>query len=439
MRVSSTSGMIAQFQGGKEGLDLLRAGIEYASNPESIPLRLAITEMRDDYWRFELDSIELYTTGYSPEASSIFSYRQRKYERQDAFNAVMMIPTGIDCSIGGHAGDATPASRLLASICDHLIVHPNVVNASDINEQTENSLYVEGSIICRLLMGSIALRKVRSNRIIVITEARDDGDWAIDQAVNATSAARATLGVNCTKVVVLQEGLSMTMKASPSGRAVGEIEGVESLFKVLEAERGNYDAVALLTKIGSSTDISVLLQEYFRGEGPNPWGGAEAALTHTISSLFGIPSAHAPTLEHMQLRNECFGKVDPRKAAEAISTSFSFCVLKGLHRSPAIDPNPTGEYDPGVISIEDISCLVIPDGCVGLPTIAALLQGIPVIAVRQNTNLMKNDLRQLPFVPGQLTIVNNYLEAAGLMAAMKSGIHPSSVSRPLAATAVIDF
>ena len=27
----------------------------------------------------------------------------------------MLIPTGVDCAIGGHAGDATPAARLLAS------------------------------------------------------------------------------------------------------------------------------------------------------------------------------------------------------------------------------------------------------------------------------------------------------------------------------------
>ena len=46
-------------------------------------------------------------------------------------NVVMIIPTGIGCEIGGHAGDATPAAKLLASVCDKLIIHPNVVNASD--------------------------------------------------------------------------------------------------------------------------------------------------------------------------------------------------------------------------------------------------------------------------------------------------------------------
>lgn len=60
---------------------------------------------------------------------------------------------------------------------------------------------------------------------------------------------------------------------------------------------------------------------------------------------------------------------------------------------------------PGVLTAADVSCLVIPDGCVGLPTLAALEQGIPVIAVRENRNRMRNELGKLPFGPGKLFIV----------------------------------
>ena len=31
---------------------------------------------------------------------------------------------------------------------------------------------------------------------------------------------------------------------------------------------------------------------------------------------------------------------------------------------------------PGVIAAADISCLVIPEGCLGLPTLAAMEQGL---------------------------------------------------------------
>ena len=91
---------------------------------------------------------------------------------------------------------------------------------------------------------------------------------------------------------------------------------------------------------------------------------------------------------------------------------------------------------PGVLTAADISCVVIPDGCVGLPTLAALEQGIAVIAVRENRNRMKNDLEELGFAAGKLFAVENYLEAVGIMTALKSGVAPSSVRRPLKETKV---
>ena len=74
----------------------------------------------------------------------------------------------------------------------------------------------------------------------------------------------------------------------------------------------------------------------------------------------------------------------------------------------------------------------------GLPTLAALDQRIPVIAVRENTNLMENDLTLLPWEEGQLHIVDNYWEAVGVMTAIKAGITPNSLRRPLSATRVED-
>ena len=92
---------------------------------------------------------------------------------------------------------------------------------------------------------------------------------------------------------------------------------------------------------------------------------------------------------------------------------------------------------PGVLTASEISCLVIPDGCLGLPTLAALEQGIPVIAARENRNVMRNDLTALPWAAGQLQIVENYWEAAGVLAALRAGIAPESVRRPLSAATVV--
>jgi hypothetical protein len=175
-------------------------------------------------------------------------------------------------------------------------------------------------------------------------------------------------------------------------------------------------------------------QEYFQSEGTmvNPWGGVEAMLTHAISSLYNVPSAHGPMMDSRTVADT--GVVDPRMAAEVISLTFLQCVLKGLHRGPRIVTDQRAMSHPSVMTAADISCLVIPDRCVGLPTLAALEQGIPVIAVRENGNVMRNDLTTLPWAPDQLHIVDNYWEAAGLMLSLKAGIAPESVRRPLPPT-----
>ncbi len=216
---------------------------------------------------------------------------------------------------------------------------------------------------------------------------------------------------------------------------MGRVEGIERLYDVISRHRLELDAVALASKV----DISEgLYAKYFHsgGEIINPWGGVEAMLTHSVSLLFNVPSAHAPMAENMEEANEVFGIVDPRMSPEAVSSCFLHCVLKGLYKSPRIITDRMLFTHPSILTAADISCLVMPDGCVGLPTLAALEQGIPVIAVRENRNRMKNDLEKLPFAPGKLLIVDNYLEAVGVMTALKGGISVSAVRRPLAQTQV---
>jgi hypothetical protein len=205
------------------------------------------------------------------------------------------------------------------------------------------------------------------------------------------------------------------------------------LIDVLEEYKGQYDALALSTQIEVPKNYHI---DYYHARGGmvNPWGGVEAIFTHTISSLYDIPAAHAPMLESQEIANLDLGAVDPRMAAEEISSGFFMCVLKGLQRSPRLIKDVRQGSLHGVLTASDVSCLIIPDGAVGLPTLAALEQGIPTIAVRENKNIMRNDLRALPWAPGQLHIVDNYWEAVGIMTALKQGIDPLSVRRPLSDT-----
>lgn len=407
-------------------------GVELFAGPGAQPIRFAVTHTTADGYRCELATIEGFDEPWPRPIESIFSFTKRKFERTEAFTAVLLVPTGIGAEIGGHAGDAGPIAKLLASVCDTVITHPNVVNASDINEIPENALYVEGSVICRLLMGIVGLAPVRSNRVLVILDAHEN-EGIVNTVVNAVSAARATYGLSCPRIVLLDPPVRLAAKYTKSGTAAGSVEGLERVCRVLDMYKGEYDAVALASVIDVPASFHM---EYFQGEGRmvNPWGGVEAMLTHAISSLYDVPSAHSPMFESDEIADLDPGIVDPRMAAEAVSLTFLQCTLKGLQRSPRLIPVPDAKSAP--ITATDISCLVLPEGCVGLPTLAALEQGIPVIAVRENRNLMRNDLADLPWQNDQYYVVENYWEAAGIIAAMRAGISPSSVRRPLQGTNV---
>ena len=399
------------------------------------PIRFAVT--RTGTYDYHCEVGVLFSREEDPTLNnSIFNFRGRNFENVEKFNAVLVIPTGIGAEIGGHSGDAGAVARLLAQSCDTLILHPNAVNASDINEMPENSLYVEGSTLDRFLMGIVTLEKVRSNRVMLILDKHEDPFFR-DAAINSVSAARVSLGMDITVVMMEEDRVLMRSLYSPSsGRAIGRVEYLETLCKVLEEHKGKFDAVAISTIVDVPDGPD---KNYYNNEMnlTNPWGGVEAMLTHAISLLFNVPTAHAPMMPSKESLNYDVGVIDPRKSAEAVSTTNLHCVLKGLHKSPKLHFNPLGVGSIGRgLTVEDVSCLVIPDGCVGIPTLAALQQGIPVIAVRENHNHMLNDLEELPFDPGKLFIVDNYLEAVGIMNALKGGINPEAVRRPLSRTKV---
>lgn len=415
----------------------------------AIPLRFVITDDSDGLYRCELGLLEYAPNARCPSVDSIFSYRPRRHESQERFVAVMLVPTGIGALVGGHAGDATPAAKLLAACADTLITHPNVVNAADINEMSANTLYVEGSVITRLMMGTVGLALRRSNRILTIVDCHDESIIR-HNAINSINAARASAGLACERIAMLSPRLTMTTTHSTSGRATGVVENLEGLLDIIASNRADIDAVAVTSVINMdpgaqeayfqepplmSDDASV--SELMR-ETINPFGGVEALLTHCLSSLFEIPTAHSPMYDSIEIMNSDVGEYEPRKAAEAVSVSFLHCILKGLARSPAIVTDRTLFSHRGVISNSDISCLVIPEGCIGLPTLAALEQRVPVIAVKGNKNAMRGDLGALPWAKNQLYRVENYWEAAGVMMALKAGVPPESVRRPIAPADLLD-
>jgi len=409
--------------------------VQATLSSESTPLRFVVSESDEFHSLCEIGVVEESLSPSRTLPESIFRFRKRKIRKTKDFNAVFVVPTGIGAEIGGHAGDATPVARLLASACDTLVTHPNVVNAGDINEQPQNTLYVEGSTLTRLLMGTVALERTRSNRVIFILNG-DGQPGVVTKAILACVAEQASSRMICPYVLLDTFVFHMTGTYTSAGRAVGEIHGIDKLVQLLDSRRSDYDAVA----IASMVEVPEAFREgYFmsNGEIVNPWGGAEAVLTHAISSFLNVPSAHAPLAKALEIDRLRPETIDPRMAAEAISSCFLHCIFKGLHDSPRIITDPALLEHDALFSAKDVSCLIIPDGCIGLSILAAFEQGIPVIAVRENRNCMRNDLRRFSRGSDLLYIVDNYHEAAGVLLSLKAGISPKSVRRPLTHTQIL--
>ena len=266
----------------------IRSAIRFRLPSNFKPIRFAITKSSADRVSCTISGLEALPELGSLSDISIFDFSPRKYENTSQFNVVFLVPTGIGAEIGGHAGDATPTARLLAQTCDTLILHPNVVNASDINEMPSNSLYVEGSVITRLLLGTIGLAPTRANRVLVIIDAHKD-DMFVNAAINAVSAARTSYGLVCPEVIKLYPPVMMKSEFTGFGTAAGEINGLERVFTVLEEQKGEYDAVAISSVISVPKEFH---QGYFDAAGKmvNPWGGVEAMLTHAVPSKPNTPN-----------------------------------------------------------------------------------------------------------------------------------------------------
>ncbi len=318
-------------------------------------------------------------------------------------NIVLIVPTGIGAEIGGHAGDANPVCKLFASLSDTLITHPNVVNASDINEMPENVFYVEGSILDAFLEGSVALKQPRQNKILVVVNSPVRND-----TINAVSAARVTIGIDAT---ILELDTPLRMIASfEDGKASGEVLGWQPLIH--QVNHVKFDALAIHTPIEVSRDVAL---NYFRTGGVNPWGGIEAIASKIIANRLLKPVVHAP-IENMAAEDIGLvmeSEIDPRMAPEVISSCYLHCVLKGLNRAPRIS-------DSG-LSVGDIDVMVSPDGCFGPPHKACLKANIPVIVVRENKTICEEDSHP------DFIYVENYWEAAGVIACMKAGVTKEAV------------
>jgi hypothetical protein len=400
------------------------------------PLRFSIVDVSDG--EVVVESTIVRFSPDHPHAAKlrtveVLTPRKKAFQGRP-FGVVQIIPTGIRCEFGGFAGDAGPVTNLLASTVDFLVTHPNAVNASELNEMADNVLYVEGKSLDDFLLGHLGLLQVRSNKIGTFVD--KTGVDYIDYVINTLNAARAVRGIECDLYTILPQELNVKIEWSGSGCAVGTILHPEAILDAVEflLSRG-IDAVGGVSVIHGVT--KEMFSRHLRGQIPNPSGGVEAIITHLISKIFRIPTAHAPLPYYQDLKEK--STANPRAAAEFISTPHYFCVLKGLAKAPRLVPVASLDSVPAhLITVNNIGAIITPADCLGgIPALAAEFSGIPLITVRENKTLLNvtNDTMKM----ANVIEVDSYLEAAGVVVALREGISLESVRRPLQRATRIDL
>lgn len=338
------------------------------------------------------------------------------------YTAVLIVPTGIGAAIGGYAGDALPVARVLASLCDRLITHPNVLNGAQLYWPIPNALYVEGYALDRFAAGDWGLQPVRQNRIAIVLDSAIEPELCLRHR-QVADAARATLGLSLTDAIVTDAPLDVELRQAASGASWGTIGNPGSLLRAADRaiSQAGATAIAVVARFPDDTD-SVALQNYRQGSGVDALAGAEAVISHLVVRHFQIPCAHAPALSPLPPDPE----VSPRAAAEELGYTFLPCVLVGLSRAPQLAIAPGSSE---VIRADCVDAVVIPaSACGGSAVLSFAIAGRRIIAVEENSTEMRVPPEPLGI---KATRVRSYWEALGVIASDRAGIDPAALRREI--------
>lgn len=357
------------------------------------------------------------------------------------YTAVLVVPTGVGAAIGGYAGDALPVARVMAAVVDRLITHPNVMNGAQLYWPLPNALYVEGFGLDQFAAGRWGLSPVHRNRIGLVLDAAIEAELR-GRHLQAAEATRATLGLDLLDYVITDAPLGVTLRQSESGATWGTLERPDSLLRAAEkAMAAGAEAIAVVARFPDDDDEADLetLRNYRLGQGVDLVAGAEAVISHLVVRTLGVPCAHAPALSPLPLDPS----VSPKAAAEEIGYTFLPCVLAGLSRAPQFvirsqapskhsrpdylpDYLPPGPAHTGEIWANQVDAIVVPaSACGGSAVLSFSRTKTLVIAVADNPTTLNVPLTALG---GNPITVASYLEAVGVMAAHRAGVHPQALT-----------
>ena len=333
---------------------------------------------------------------------------------------LMVIPTGIGCATGGFAGDALPSARLLAAASGCLITHPNVMNGASLYWSDSRIHYVEGYGLDRFAVGEWALRPVRRQRIGLLLDAGIEPELAQRQ-IQVAEGCRATLGLEIGPVLTTDQPLEVSLELGSSGVSWGRLGCPDALLRGGERlKQAGATAIAVVARFPEDP-ASDELAAYRAGSGVDALAGAEAVISHLLVRHLQIPCAHAPALAPLPLDPQ----LDPRAAGEELGYTFLACVLVGLSRAPDLVAPGSG-----VIQADQLGAVVAPAGALGGEAVLACIErGVPLIAVA-NPSLLQVTAEALGIASSVMS-ASSYAEAAGFVMALREGLSPAALQRPL--------
>ncbi len=357
----------------------------------------------------------------------------------DPLPTLLIIPTGIGCSVGGYAGDAIPAARLLASASECLITHPNVMNGGSLYWPDSCIQYVEGYSLNLFAAGEVFLKPVRQQKVGLLLDAGLESDLK-KRHLQVADGCVASLGLNIGPVITTERAIQINLKKGLSGSSWGNIEEPDVLLRAAEKlKKAGATAIAVVTRLPDDSD-GLETQLYRQGNGVDVIAGVEAVISHFLVKHLLIPCAHAPGLHPLPIDYD----LDPRTSGEEIGYTFLQSVLVGLSRAPDLickSALKTKENAllpvKSILSNRDLGAVVVPQGALGGEAVLSCIERfIPLIIVsNQGVLNVSSTKMRLDCLSGEkynnILHAENYVEAAGLITALRHGINIKSLQRPI--------
>ena len=352
---------------------------------------------------------------------------------------LFIVPTGIGCSVGGYAGDAIPSARLLASASECLITHPNVMNGGSLYWPDSKIHYVEGYSLNLFACGELILKSVRQQKVGLLLDAGLEPELR-KRHLQVADGCVASLGLDIGPSIITERALKINLNKGLSGSSWGSIEEPDLLLRSAEKlQQAGATAIAVVTRFpDDSENLETTL--YRHGAGVDSISGAEAVISHLLVKHLLIPCAHAPALSPLPVEDD----LDPRASGEEIGYTFLQSVLVGLSHAPDLicksNLNLEGNFIPhksNLLSIENLGAVVVPQGALGGEAVLACIErGIPLIVVSNPGVIdVNSEKMRLNKSCGHKEInvfhAENYLEACGLITALREGICIRSLRRPI--------